>query len=87
LVASGQIRHKVVGVHILQVTDVSVRRATVFLVTGGIPRCEVEKVGLKYAVTPQEALDEAFKIAGGDASVLVLHGAGEMLPAFQSEDS
>jgi len=87
LVNSGEIRHKVVGVHILQVTDVSVRRATVFLVTGGIPRCEVEKVGLKYAATPQEALDEAFKIAGGDASVLVLHGAGEMLPAFQGEDS
>jgi hypothetical protein len=80
LVTSGQIEHKVVGVHMLQVGEVAVEKATLYLVTDGIPKEDVERVGLNYAATPQEALDAAFATLGADASVVVLRGAAEMLP-------
>ena len=80
LVTSGQIEHKVVGVHMLQVGEVAVEKATLYLVTDGISREDVERVGLRYAATPQEALDAAFAALGADASVAVLRGAAEMLP-------
>ena len=82
LVASGQLAHKVVGVHMIQVSDVAVEKATVFLVTDGIPREKVEKTGLNYAVTPQEALSKAFETVGPGARVTVLRGAAEMLLAI-----
>ena len=80
LVASGKLDHKVVGVHMIQVSAVAVEKATVFLVTDGISREKVEKVGLNYAATPQEALNTAFKIVGSEAAVTVLRGGSEMLP-------
>ncbi len=83
LVVSGELSHKVVGVHMIQVADVAVEKATVFLVTDGISRRQVETVGLKHADTPQQALAEAFELLGYDASVLVLQGAAEMLPTLQ----
>jgi hypothetical protein len=43
---------------------------------------DVERVGLRYAATPQEALDEAFTALGADAEVIVLRGAAEMLPVL-----
>ena len=45
-----------------------------------IEREKVEKVGLNYAETPSKALDKALEILGGDAKVIVLRGAAEMLP-------
>ena len=80
LVASGQIEHKVVGVHMIQVGDVAVEKATLYLVTDGISREDVERVGLRYAASPQEALEEALAALGADARVAVLRGAAEMLP-------
>jgi len=79
LVAAGRIQHKVVAVHMMQVAEV-MEKATVFLVTAGIPREHVEQVGLSYAATPQGALERAFEIAGADARVAVLRNAAEMLP-------
>jgi nickel-dependent lactate racemase len=84
LVASGQIEHKVVGVHMLQVGEVAVERATLYLVTDGICREEVEQVGLRYAPSPQAALDEALATLGPAAKVAVLRGAAEMLPVIRS---
>jgi nickel-dependent lactate racemase len=84
LVESGQIGHKVVGVHMIQVGEVAVEKATLYLVTDGIPRQDVERVGLRYAATPQQALEEAFAALGADAQVAVLRGAGEMLPVVEN---
>ena len=79
LVETGSLRHKVVGVHMMQVGDVAVEKASVFLVTTGISREHVEQVGLRYAATPQDALDAAFAMLGTDANVVVLRNAAEML--------
>jgi nickel-dependent lactate racemase len=81
MVAEGRIASKVVAVHMAQVSRVAREKATVILVTRGIPEADVRKVGLEYAATPQEALDRAFAIAGRGAKVAVLRGAAEMLPS------
>ena len=84
LVASGQLEHKVVGVHMIQVADVALEKAAVFLVTDGIPHKTVEAVGLHSASTPQEALEKAFAMLGPNAKVAVLRGAAEMLPRMDT---
>lgn len=80
LVESGRVHPKVVGVHMMQVSEVAVDKATVILVTSGIPEEHVIKTGLQYAATPQLALERAFDIAGRGARVAVLRNAAEMLP-------
>ena len=80
LVASGQIKSKVVGVHMAQVGHVARDRAKVVLVTSGIPAEHVRQVGLHWAPTPQAALDEALAAHGPHARIAVLRGAAEMLP-------
>ncbi|MCL4812672.1 MAG: nickel-dependent lactate racemase [Vicinamibacteraceae bacterium] len=84
LVRTRQIRHKVVGVHMAQVSHLARHRATVILVTDGIPPDDVRRVGLNWAATPQEALAQAFAIAGSRARVAVLRGAAEMLPVVNA---
>lgn len=79
LVASGEISHKVIGVHMIQVSHVTAVTAEIFLVTDGIPDEEVEMLGLRYAASPQGALDKAMEITGHNASVIVLRDAAEML--------
>jgi len=64
LVSRGEVRHKVVGVHMIQVAKVAVERATVFLVSSCIPREKIERMGLR---------------CGEDGEVTVLRGAAEML--------
>jgi len=80
LVETGQIRNKVVGVHMIQVSRVAVEKATGILVTSGIRRADVERAGLRYAATPAEALSKAFDLMGAGACVGVLRNAAEMLP-------
>ena len=48
-----------VGVHMVQVAEVAVDKATLYLVTEGISGGDIERVGLRYATTPQEALEQA----------------------------
>jgi len=79
LVESGRIHHKVVGVHMMQVAEVAVEKAELHMVTCGVSKEHIEKVGLTYAATPQEALDKALDKLGSDAQVAVLRGATEML--------
>lgn len=86
LVESGRLKDKVVGVHMQQVSRVAVERATVILVTSGISRGDVERVGLQYAPTPAEALRKAFTLMGANASVTVLRHAAEMLPRVGHEE-
>lgn len=81
LVESGRLPHKVVGVHMLQVREV-MDRAQVTLVTDGIAQKDVEHTGLRWAATPQQALDRALADADPTARVAVLRGAAEMLPVL-----
>jgi len=80
MVAEGRIASKVVAVHMTQVSRVAREKATVILVTTGIPAADVRKVGLEWASAPQEALERAFEVAGRGARIAVLRGAAEMLP-------
>jgi nickel-dependent lactate racemase len=80
LVNSGRLKDKVVGVHMAQVSHVAREKATVILVTSGIPAAQVRQAGLEWAATPQAALEEAFARLGPQARVAVLQGAAEMLP-------
>ena len=82
LVESGRICDKAVGIHMIQVSKVAMEKATVILVTAGIPQRDVERVGLLYASTPARALDMAFARVGKHASVTVLRNSAEMLARF-----
>jgi nickel-dependent lactate racemase len=79
-VAAGRIRHKVVAVHMIQVSKVAREKAHVILVTSGIPEADVRRAGLDFAPTPQAALERAFDRVGRNAKVAILEGAAEMLP-------
>jgi hypothetical protein len=70
-----------------QVSRVARDRATVILVTRGIPAADVRKVGLGYAATPQEALEAAFAAVGRGAKVALVRGAAEMLPVVEQGGS
>lgn len=84
LVASGEIHPQVVGVHMIQVGNVALDKASVVLVTDGISEEDVGRMGLGYAATPEAGLAMAFEKAGRDARVAVLRGAAEMLPLVGS---
>lgn len=83
LVRSGRLKNKVVGVHMAQVSRVVREKATVILVTSGIPAEEVRRAGLEWAATPQAALEQAFARLGPEARLAVLQGAAEMLPLVE----
>jgi nickel-dependent lactate racemase len=79
MVAKGTIRHKVVGVHMAQVSAVAVEKARLILVTPGISAEEIERMGFFRAATPQEAFEQAYGMVGSNPSVAVLEGAARML--------
>jgi hypothetical protein len=66
-----------------QVSRVVREKATVILVTSGIPAEEVRRAGLEWAATPQAALEQAFARLGPEARLAVLQGAAEMLPLVE----
>ena len=80
LVNSRQISHKVVGVHMIQVSTVAVEKAKVILVSTGISKQDAEKAGLMWAQTPQQAFEKALTFNGENPSIAVLKNAARMLP-------
>ena len=58
-------------------------RARVFIVSGGITDEEAKKLNFTPFDTVQEAIDEALRIKGEDASVTVLTHAPDMLPVIR----
>lgn len=80
LVKSGRIKHKVVGVHMIQAGSVAVEKAKLILVSSGIKKNEAEKVGFLWAETAQKAFAQALEIVGKRASIAVLKNAARMLP-------
>jgi lactate racemase len=87
LVESGELHPKVVGVHMIQVSEVALEKARLILVTQGISEADIKRVGLHYAATPQQALEMAFQMTGSEAQVAVLRGAAQMLPIVGEDES
>ncbi len=58
----------------------STEQATCIVVSPGITPTEKEKLNLLHADTPQEALEMAFELRGGEAEIIVLRRGGDMLP-------
>jgi nickel-dependent lactate racemase len=79
LVESGQIKHRVVGVHMAQVSAVVTEKARLILVSTGIGRQEAEKLGFSWAAGPEEALEIALGMTRGKPDIAVLEGAARML--------
>lgn len=69
LVEDGKIKHKVVGVHMYQVSTVAIEKARLILVSTGISREEAEKVGFLWAKSPPEAFRKALDLWERDTSV------------------
>ncbi len=81
LVRSGKLKHKVVGVHMFQVSSVAREKAHLILVSSGISREIAEQVGFSWAATPQEAFIMACeRLHTLHPDVAILKGAAKMLP-------
>ncbi|KKT92243.1 MAG: hypothetical protein UW91_C0024G0006 [Parcubacteria group bacterium GW2011_GWF2_45_11] len=83
LVQCGKILHKVVGVHMIQVSSVAIEKAKVILVSTGISKENTEKAGLMWAQTPQNAFENALLLVGKSPSIAVLKNASQMLPLMR----
>lgn len=80
LVESGEITDIIGGAIMALTAWVVKERATGIMVSPGIAPADQRKLGFLPASTPQEALDEAFRLAGRDARVVVMKHGGEILP-------
>ena len=78
MVNNGIIKHKVVGVHMAQISAVAVEKAKLILVSAGISKKEAESVGFMWAQTAQKALEKALNIVGENPSIAVLKGTSRM---------
>ena len=74
--------NKSVAAHMIQASEVIVDRGRGYLITPGLTPQEIVRLGFLYASSPQQALDEALKLKGPDASIIVLSHAGDILPLF-----
>lgn len=79
-VDSGQLTNLSVASHCLRVGRLIKDKARGIMVRNGIPREDQIHLGFIPAETPQEALQEAFRLVGKNATVAVLRHGGEALP-------
>jgi len=80
LVKEGKIKDLTAAAHIAHLGRIVIERATGILVSPGVPREITEKLGMRYAATPEEALSLAYKMVGEDAKVAILRRGSEVLP-------
>lgn len=80
LVDSGELKDLTVAAHLVHVGEVICKKALGILVSSGIGRETAEKIGFRWAATPQEALEQAFRLKGKKAKVLCFKHGGEILP-------
>jgi nickel-dependent lactate racemase len=87
LVGEGRIRNSVVGVHMYQVARAGVEKGRLILVSSGVSRAEVERVGFLWAEDSQSAFETALQVVGTDSPrIAVLRDAARMLPLRVPED-
>jgi nickel-dependent lactate racemase len=79
LVNKGELKHKVVGVHMYQVSTVAVEKAKLILVSTGILESEAKRVGFMWARSPQEAFRMALQMVGNNPEIAVLKNASRIL--------
>ncbi len=77
-VESGEITGKLMAYTLVAIGRV-LKKAQVILVTKGISKEDVERLGFVYGADPQSALEMAYEIAGGRKTVF-MKSAGEILP-------
>jgi nickel-dependent lactate racemase len=80
MVADGRLKHKVVGVHMYQVSTAAVEKGKLILVSQGISRQEANKLGFIWAKDPQEAIEIALQKVKEAPDIAVLKDASRMLP-------
>jgi len=85
LVREGKIEDLTAAAHIAHLGRIVIERATGILVSPGVPKEVTEKLGMRYAKTPAEALSMAYKMVGEDAKVAVLRRGSEVLPVVAGE--
>jgi lactate racemase len=74
--------NKSVAAHMIQASEVIVDRGRGFLISPGISKQDISRLGFLTADNPQDALDRALAIKGENASIIVLRAAGDLLPIF-----
>ncbi len=79
-VDSGRLTNLSVASHCLRVGRLIKDKARGIMVKNGISRDDQAQLGFIPADTPQEALEEAFRLVGNNATVAVLRHGGEALP-------
>jgi len=84
MVEAGEVED-VVGAAVLADVAQVVDRTDCIMISPGIKREETERLGFRYAVTAQEALEMAFERQGREAKVAVLQHGGHILPLIESE--
>ncbi|MFN2517156.1 MAG: nickel-dependent lactate racemase, partial [Pyrinomonadaceae bacterium] len=84
MVNAGEVED-VVGASVLADLAQIVDRCDCVLVSPGIKRQEAERLGFRYAATPQIALDMAFNRQGREAKIAVLQYGGHILPVIDDE--
>ncbi len=83
-VRKGMIQKLTVAAHLVHVGRVIKERAKGILVSRGISKWETERLGLLHAQEPQEALEIALSLMGGNAKIAILRRGGEVLPMVQT---
>lgn len=83
LVEGGELKDLTVAAHLVHVGEVICKKASCILVSSGIDREKAERIGFKWAATPEEALDKAFSLKGKEAKVLCFKHGGEILPLLE----
>jgi nickel-dependent lactate racemase len=81
-VESGQLTNLSVASHCLRVGRLIKDKAKGIMVRNGIGRADQQRLGFLSADSPQDALMQAFEIAGENATVAVLRHGGEALPVL-----
>lgn len=74
--------NKSVAAHMIQASEVIVDRGRGYLISPGLTPQQITRLGFLYAPHAQQALDEALRVKGSDASIIVLSHAGDILPLF-----
>ena len=78
-----EITDLVAAAHLVHVGRVIRDRARGIMVSAGIPPETQTRLGFKHARTLQEAVDQAFEMAGPNARVAVLRHGGDVLPVLK----
>ena len=82
MVETGEFSDLTVAAHILHVGRVITGKRKAIMVSSGINKEDMQRIGFIKAETVADALEQAFKLKGKDAAVTILKHAGEVMPLY-----